>query len=52
MKLCFGLELCKCVLDTCTCIYGKHTSDILEKGILNATDSDDFHATRLYLEPR
>ena len=28
-------------------IYGKCTSDILEKGIADATDSDDFHAKRL-----
>ena len=33
-------------------IYGKRTSDILEKGIADATDSDDFHAKLLSLEPR
>ena len=32
-------------------IYGKRTSDILEKGIADATDSDDLHARRLSLEP-
>ena len=31
--------------------YGKRTSDILEKGIANATDSDDFHAKLLSLKP-
>ena len=33
-------------------IYGKRTSDILEKGTADATDSDDFHAKLLSLEPR
>ena len=33
-------------------IYGKRTSDILEKGIADATDSDDFYAKLLSLEPR
>ena len=33
-------------------IYGKHTSEILEKSIADVTDSDDFHAKLLSLEPR
>ena len=33
-------------------IYEKRTSDILEKGIADATDSDDFHAKLLSREPR
>ena len=33
-------------------IYGKHTSDILEKSIADVTDSDDSHAKLLSLEPR
>ena len=33
-------------------IYRKHISDILEKSIADATDSDDFHAKLLSLEPR
>ena len=33
-------------------IYRKRISDILEKSIADATDSDDFHAKLLSLEPR
>ena len=33
-------------------IYGKRTSDILKRGIADATDSDDFHAKLVTLEPR
>ena len=32
-------------------IYGKRTSNILEKGIADATDSGDFHAKLFSLEP-
>ena len=33
-------------------IYGKHTSDVLEKDIADATDSGDFHPELLSLESR